>query len=86
MIVEFDEELRKKTIAFCDDNLDCDINYSHHVEDYHDEILAQIEILLLLDKADMARKYAYEYGNHILDNVKLQQDLHKLLNKYSTEV
>lgn len=87
MTIEFNDVLREKTIAFCNDEL----NY-HITEccatDYHNEILAQIEILFLLGEAKSARKYAFEYGNEVMGNVKqveLQQEIHELLNKYPVQ-
>ena len=86
MKIEFSNKLRKRTIAFCDDELNYHINESGCATDYHDEILAQIEILFLLGETEPAEQYAFEYGNKVMGNpeqVKIQRAIYRLLNKYS---
>ena len=87
MTIEFNDALREKTIACCNDELDYHISECC-ATDYHNEILAQIEILFLLGEAESARQYAFEYGNEVMGNIeqaKLQQEIHELLNKYPVQ-
>ena len=87
MIIEFNDALRGKTIAFCNDELDYHISECCAI-DYHNEILAQIEILFLLGEVKSARQYAFEYGNEVMgyiEQAKLQQEIHELLNRYPTD-
>lgn len=85
MIVEFSDKLKEKTVAFCMDELNYHIKESGCADEYHNEILAQIEILFLLGETELARRFAFDYGNEILgslNTVSIQQEIHELLNKY----
>lgn len=82
MVIDVDEALKERTIAFCDDELNYHINESGYAEEYHGEILAEIELLFLLGKPDWAVEYADDYGNEILHDVDKQKELHTVLDKY----
>lgn len=87
MTIEINDALREKIIAFCNDELDYHITECC-ATDYHDEILAQIEILFLLGEVESARQYAFEYGNEVMCDMKqveMQQEIHELLNRYPTD-
>ena len=61
MIIEINNKLRERTIAFCNDELNYHIEESHCANEYHDEILAEIEILYLLGETEDALEYAKSY-------------------------
>ena len=55
--ITISDELESKIICFCNDELNYHINESACPDEYQDEILAQIELLRLLGKTDMADRY-----------------------------
>ena len=87
MTIKLDDVLKKKVITLCVDGLNENINEREYIEDFHDEILTQIELLFLLGETEEARGYAYEYGNKVigsLNQIKFQREIHEILNKYPT--
>ncbi len=67
MKVEFSSTLKKRTIAFCDDELNYHINDSGCANEYNGEILAQLEILYLLGEKDLAEQYKNDYSEVLAD-------------------
>ena len=63
--ISISDELESKIIRFCDDELNYHINESGCPDEYQDEILAQIELLRLLGKTDMADQYEEENKAHM---------------------
>ena len=63
--IKINKKLENKIIAFCDDELNYHINESECAEQYHDEIMAQIELLMLLGCLNMANKYIKQYEDQI---------------------
>ncbi len=63
--ITISDELESKIIRFCDDELNYHINESGCTDEYQDEIMAQIELLRLLGKTDMADQYEEENKAHM---------------------
>lgn len=74
MKVEFNEELKARTIAFCDDELNYHINESDCAEEYHGETCAEIELLYRLGEEDAARSYKKQYLATIKELIKNEKD------------
>ena len=70
MKVEFSPSLKKRTIEFCDDELNYHINDSGCAWEYHNEITSQIEILVLLGEKDMAEGYADDYMEYLKEELE----------------
>lgn len=81
MTIEISNELAKKIIAFCDDELNYHINESGCADEYADEIEAQIELLRLMGYSNMADKYARQFSQKMGDT----GDLSYLVTIYEDE-
>lgn len=87
--------LEKRNVAFCTDELNYHINESGCADEYHDEILAQIELLYHLGCRLDAAKYENQY-KHVLTEMLLDEEnyrekthfkaLHNDLTKLWTEL
>lgn len=77
MIIEINDKLREKTIAFCEDELSYHIEDSYCANEYHDEILAEIEILFLLGEKEMALDYAELYSKNSKNSFYISYKLSK---------
>ena len=88
--VKFSPSLASRTISFCLDELNYHIDESGCAEEYHDEILAQIELLFQLGEKDDAKMWLDSYKERLedaisrsdstyeeCDLVELQEDLNK---------
>ena len=88
--VKFSPSLASRTISFCLDELNYHIDESGCAEEYHDEILAQIELLFQLGEKDDAKTWLESYKEKLEDAVsranstdekhdlvELQEDLNK---------
>ena len=64
MIIEVSDKLKERTIEFCDDELNYHIGESYCANEYHTEILAEIEILFLLGEKEKALEYAKLYQEY----------------------
>ena len=88
--VKFSPNLASRTIAFCLDELNYHIDESGCAEEYHDENLAQIELLYQLGETDDAKMWLESYKEKLEDVIsradsiyeerdltELQEDLNK---------
>ncbi len=65
--------LEKRIVAFCTDELNYHVNESGCADEYHDEILAQIELLYHLDYKRDAAMYEVQY-KHVLTEMLLDEE------------
>ncbi len=77
MLIEFNNELIEKTIAFCNDELEYHLKDSGCANEYHNENLAEIEILSLIGE----KENALEYANWYLKNSRNDSYVTVKLNK-----
>ena len=75
MKVNFNETLKNRTIAFCEDELNYHINESGCANEYHDETCAEIELLYRLGKERSARSYKRQYLAAINSQIKDEYDI-----------
>lgn len=66
--IHISEELEKRILDFCKDELEYHICESGCAEQYHSEILAQIELLKLLEDHSTAECYTDAYHNYLQEN------------------
>ena len=59
--ITISDELDKKIVDFCNDELNYHINESRFADEYEDETTAQIELLRLLGYKEMADKYESDF-------------------------
>lgn len=64
--IQIDDELEKKIVKFCDDELNYHINESRCVDEYEDECFAQIELLKLLGYVATAKEYEDQLSRKLL--------------------
>ncbi len=72
--VRFCGDFKKRTIAFCKDELNYHINESGCADEYHDEICAQIELLYRLGDECSARKYKNQYLKSLNEQIREEPD------------
>lgn len=63
--IRISEELERKILRFCDDELNYHINESGCAEEYHNEIMAQIELFQLLGYPNLAEAYENDYHKYL---------------------
>lgn len=66
--ITISDELEKLIVDFCDDELNYHINESGCAEEYHHEIIAQIELLQLLGYDKVANDYQQDYQSYLDNN------------------
>lgn len=66
--IHISDELEEKIVAFCDDELNYHINESDCADEYDSEITAQIELLQLLGRNEMAERYEKQYREWLEEN------------------
>ncbi len=87
MQVTFDEKLTSRTIAFCKDELNYHINESGCANQYHDETIAELELLYRLGEENLAENYKNQYIDvlsRMIDNKRdsrLRKELEDLKNE-----
>ncbi len=72
--VRFCGDFKKRTIAFCKDELNYHINESGCADEYHDEVCAQIELLYRLGDERSAKKYKNQYLKAINKLIREEPD------------
>ena len=83
MEVSFNETLKNRTIAFCEDELNYHINESGCANEYHDETCAEIELLYRLGKKRSARSYKRQYLAAINSQIEDRKDLRALKEDFN---
>lgn len=66
--ITISDELAKRIVDFCEDELNYHINESGCADEYDSEIKAQVELLDLLGYSDRADKYRNEYQSYLDEN------------------
>lgn len=69
--IRISEDLEKRIVAFCDDELNYHINDSGCADEYDEEIRAQIELLQLLGYGEMAEDYETQYNEWLKEEGKM---------------
>ena len=72
-MIEISDELEKKIVAFCEDELNYHIHDSCYADEYESEITAQIELLRLLGYKDMADEYEDDFKGY-MESLKEEKD------------
>ena len=62
MTIEISDELKERILYFCEDELAYHIEESCCANEYHDEILAEIELLFLIGEKEKAYDFAKLYS------------------------
>ncbi len=65
--VKFSKKLADRTIAFCKDELNYHIRESGCAKEYHEETLAEIELLFRLGEKESAEEYKNQYLEELED-------------------
>ncbi len=75
--IKVNAALEKRIVDFCTDELNYHINESGCAGEYHNEILAQIELLYHLGYKLDAARYENQY-KHVLTEMLLDEENHRL--------
>lgn len=74
-IISLNEEQVNRIVHFCKDELDYHINESGCADEYHGEILAEIELLHKLGEVSAAREFKRQYVSELRDIIKEEDDV-----------
>ena len=77
MTIEISDALKERIIYFCNDELNYHIWESCCANEYHDEILAEIELLFLVGEKEKALDFAKLYSDCSKEDFYVSEKLSK---------